>query len=338
MANDNQLRERDGRAFIRMPKHFDRRQRNCSSGLQFNDDVDEEDGEKKCEETVKYTKSQLTEFLDKQPSVFKRCIAHIDCFSGMHAKPVDQSFSRIQLGSRKQCGRALHGDDVVVEIQKMEGSKFSERMLATINSDPISSSTHKKSTLLLANTECGMASGRVIGILKRMMEPRYRLFVCQVEKGNTSLLVPLNRGMPQLYNLEREEHRSKPGTVSMYRFTTTKGIHFDHYFDLTKVTSPLFVVRYLKWDEHCTLPLGIVVDALPAGETVTDAMGILNIEYNIPREFEEDTLAAMKIVRSITQSRTLPSKYLRCRKDYRDKIVFTIDSTNSKVLDDALSL
>lgn len=50
--------------------------------------------------------------------------------------------------------------------------------------------------------ERGELQGQVLGILHRAINPKYHMFVCMVEQGNTGLMVPLNRGIPKIYNVE----------------------------------------------------------------------------------------------------------------------------------------
>ena len=220
------------------------------------------------------------------------------------------------------------------KIMKFKGSP---KNVSNANSSDLSSVTVNKSGLSQADIDFGMPVGEVVGILKRAIEPRYRSFVCQVEIGNTSLMVPLSRGVcPSCPPIKGEE--TPPGSVTVFRLTKTKHILFDEHWDVTKITESLFVVRYLKWDEGYMHPLGVVVGALPAGVTIEDAMRIVSIEHHIPRTFKTDTLDEVKTLLSIRKSGALSAKSLKGREDYRSKLVFTIDPPHSKDLDDALSL
>ncbi len=280
----------------------------------FNDELDDNETEKK---TDAENKERLEFFLREQPEVYKRCIAYIDCLTGMHARPLDHSHPRIILQSRSRCGRAFHNDEVVVEILKNKSSPID---ISQSDSEPF---------------------GQVVGVLKRSIEPKYRLFVCRTERRNTGLMIPLNRGMPKIYNLQQDDNEMQDGKVLIYRFTKDYRILRDRYYKLGDAASTLFLVRYLKWDAKFLYPLGIVVDVLPAGQDIEGSMTVLNLDYFIPRKFRSATLEEISNNFGDAQlwiDGHLPAEWLKDRIDWRGQLTFTIDSPQSKDLDDALSV
>ena len=91
-------------------------------------------------------------------------------------------------------------------------------------------------------------------------------------------------------------------------------------------------VLVTDWPKRSPEPIGRIVDVLGVpGENDTEMHAIL-AEYQLPYRFEPDVeTAAEKISEAITQ------KDLAGRRDFRGVMTFTIDPTDAKDFDDALS-
>ena len=270
---------------------------------------------------INYSNNQLLNFLRNEPNKYKRCILHIESSRKMFAINVERSVNvdrQIVISSRLRCGRGFDNDEVVVEILNEDEEEKQGR----------------------PETEEQKVQGQVIGILKRAINPKYRTFVCMVEQGNTGLMVPLNRGIPKIYNLETKQRltKTKKGHVTVYTFTKDHEINFHHYesVDPENQSAKLFLVRYLKWEAKFYSPLGIVVGVLPPGDTMEQGNHILDIEHSIPKKFKDNVLKDVDQV--YKEGYTLPPSVFGNRLDYRDKLVFTIDPAGSLDLDDALSV
>ena len=305
-----ELREKDGRAF------FDCRKYRSSTSSVMSDDFNDDSETDITGIQQEFAVDKLRELTVYQSQKYKRCRVHIDGAVKMHAIPLDPpiTFKKILLTSRKRCGRSFHSDEVVVEI--LRESETNERVPTKI------------------------AYGQVIGIIKHAINPKFRLFVCQVEEGNTGRMVPLNKGVPKMNNLDRKkgELRNKYA-VTVYKFTSDKDINFDRYEPINQFnqSSKLFVVRFLKWEQGFTYPLGIVVNVLEPGTTFDKAMDILNIEHNIPSKYISKAIIELNDMYP-SKDYSIPTTAFQGRTDYRKKLVFTIDSDESMDLDDALSL
>ena len=75
---------------------------------------------------------------------------------------------------------------------------------------------------------------------------------------------------------------------------------------------------------------------IPAGNTIERGLKILDIEHSIPKQFRPDTLA--EVEQKYPVNYTFSPAALRGRQDFRNKLVFSIDPSESRDLDDALSL
>jgi len=333
-----ELRERRGRAYVRYrsnaPAHRSSRSRGARGRVQSAGDFDRDydsasdSSVEDLNENVEYSVPQLAALQASSANVYKRSVFNIDSSRCIYARPLDHSYPKILITARKLCGRAFHGDEVLVEIIDF-GKKLGlpKSILGSTVDRPETSKP-------VADLEGPWA--KVVGVFKRAMEPKYRMFVCQVEEGNNGIMVPLNRGIPKIFNLERHDVPAEESKVMIYAFTRAKQIIFDRYQKVHDVNSLLFVVRYLKWEDRCSLPLGIVVSVLPPGVTLENAMAILHIEYSIPRRFREATETEVRLKHSAVISQ-FPPGVLGQRRDYRSKLVFTIDPPNARDLDDALS-
>lgn len=322
------LRYRPIAAYHSMPRGH----RQCK--LQSVDDLDHDyesasDSSKEdLDISTHYTGLELAALQADDPAKFKRCIINIDSSRNIYAKPLDHSYPRIMIAARKLCGHAFHGDEVLVKIFDF-GKKLG------LPKSIVGSSVGRGTSSKLA-TDLDGPWAKTVGIFKHAMSPKYCMFVCRVEDGNTGVMVPLNRGVPKIFNLEWNDAPMENGKVTIYAFTKAKQIIFHHYQKVHDVNSVLFVVRYLKWEDHFSLPLGIVISVLLPGVTVDCALRIIDIEYSIPQRFCEAVLAEVKMQYSGVLSQFLPS-VLSERSDCRNKLVFTIDPTGSSNLDDALS-
>ena len=93
------------------------------------------------------------------------------------------------------------------------------------------------------------------------------------------------------------------------------------------------VVRILHWEPNAGSPTGELVEVLgAAGNNETEMHAIL-AEYNLPYRFDEEVeRAAEAIPAEITESD------YASRRDFRDRVTFTVDPTDAKDFDDALSV
>jgi exoribonuclease R len=249
---------------------------------------------------------------------YKECIFHYDRRT-MYADIIDKKNivgqqSRIIMSSRLRCGQAFNNDTVVVEI--LEPYK-----------DDIAANPGQEEVLL----------GQVVGVLKRAVDPRYKIFVCNVDPIHTGILAPINRGIPRILNLSTDAHPHKKGNVNVYKFTIDHEINFDRYeaIDEFNPKSKLFKVRYLKWDPGFFSPLGIVVDILDDGNTIEKGLTIVNAEHRVHRSYNSDVQT--EVDRQYPAGYNVPEDIIQGRTDLRDLMVFAIDPEGCQDVDDCLS-
>ena len=260
--------------------------------------------------------SHLKRLLTASPQVYKHCILEIEQHYKVSAVPRDRSLSRIHIHASDR-GRTFHGDDVVVKI--------CSRLLSQ------SASVQSKDEKVW---------GKVVGVLKHMIDPKCRMFVCHVDSNISGLMVPTDLAVPKISSLKVQE-RSKEelkGRICVYTVTKQKKIKF-HHFEMISSASDrkLFVVKFLSWREGFRYPLGVVIGTTPVGTTAADAINILSIEYFIPQLYQTATENEVKQLYPLSW-KNFPPAALNRRADYRDSLVFTIDGPSVKDLDDAMSV
>jgi ribonuclease R len=92
------------------------------------------------------------------------------------------------------------------------------------------------------------------------------------------------------------------------------------------------IVRLLRWADGDKRPIGEFVSVVQMDDLNDLAMKDILLENGFPLEFSDDALEeALRLTDS------LPADELALRKDFRDVLTFTIDPSDAKDFDDALS-
>lgn len=284
--------------------------------LHYNTDCHKENSRARTEahfDSEEFSVTRMNELLIERPEVYKKCILHIESSSRMYAEVIEgpADFKEIAISNRSFCGKAFDKDEIVMQILSSENDT---------NEPPI--------------------YGCVVGILNRFIDPNNRLFVCMAEPQTTGVMIPINRGIQKIYNLTSEAKlkRAMKGHVCVYHFSKEEGVRFNRYekIDPSNPSGKLFIVHYLKWERHMLFPVGVVIGVIPAGMDLDTGMQILEIEYNIPRNFPVEALSTVE--QKFPFDFQFEPEVYENRLDIRDKWTFTIDSAASKDLSNALSI
>ncbi|XP_048248196.1 helicase with zinc finger domain 2-like isoform X1 [Haliotis rufescens] len=295
--------------------HYDTNWAQEKRGLQSDEDQDsdtallnEEQGQRNV--LKHYDTAQLRSLIQSKPDRYKHCVLHIESSRKMFARVIDYTspIHQMKLSSRRHCGQAFNNDEVVVEVLEHE-------------------------------EEHHEVHGQVVGILRRAIDPRDKSFVCSVEASNTGVLIPINRGIPRIYNLTTPTQAQLASTeqVCVYRLTQDQKVEFSHFESINPCDSSgkLFLVRYLKWDLSFYCPFGIVIGVLPAGRALDTGMKVLDLEHSItqsyPREVEDEVIA-------MYHNYYLPQEVYSSRADLTDRWCFTVNRPSSQDLDQAISI
>ncbi len=92
-------------------------------------------------------------------------------------------------------------------------------------------------------------------------------------------------------------------------------------------------VRIVEWAEGSKCPVGELVDVLgPVGDNDTEMHAIL-AEYDLPYRFEAEVEEAARAIDG-----RITAEEIGRRRDFRDRVTFTVDPADAKDFDDALSV
>lgn len=152
-------------------------------------------------------------------------------------------------------------------------------------------------------------SGRSEGVVERILEEHDYRFTGVIQRNNGFLDVMPDRGSRMAFGLMRgESKRVKEGDKVLAELVRGGDSHFDHKAAIL-------------------MNFGNAEEAKRCCQAVIAGAGV-------PVEFPEEVEEAAREL----QRRGIHEKELQVRTDLRDELIFTIDSADSKDLDDAISL
>uniref|UniRef100_A0A671K4Z8 RNB domain-containing protein n=1 Tax=Sinocyclocheilus anshuiensis TaxID=1608454 RepID=A0A671K4Z8_9TELE len=235
-------------------------------------------------------KENLLELVRKQPAIYKHGELVMKGHQSGYVVPYDNPSEHIHIKGRKNIGMTFPGDEVVVETGRDEGSR----------------------------------TGRVLGFTNR--RPTSSEFNTDKNFG-PKIMIPLNHNTTKICILTKKETRNY---IPVWKYTNgnwtiTRNFRVDEQIKQNYV----FVVQILDWKEHCSFPLGRVMDILPTGTSLEEGLEILKSEFKLtPPLLQEDTFPEMK-ADGIEDEK---------RRDFRGLQTFTIDPPTARDLDDAISV
>ncbi|CAB4019283.1 Hypothetical predicted protein, partial [Paramuricea clavata] len=173
------------------------------------------------------------------------------------------------------------------------------------------------------------------GVLRTLVAPTERYFVCTVDRANPSVMIPINKSPWKLSNITETNKKN----ILIYTLQNGKVNHpakilRKKHYEEALAGERVFVVKYLKWRTEFPHPLGLAVGHIPHGRDFKTGMKILYEEYNIKKEFDNKLRKSVK--KEFDENWQLPANE-KGRPVYRDN-VFTIDPPGSLDLDDAISI
>jgi len=294
----------------------------------FTNDSDETD-EEECDDVAADGNAQDTDedeaalserLLETEPEMYKRCKLDIKLANLAHAVVCDDHSKKIVISGRRQFGRALHGDEVVVQI-----TATAEENRRNDNTDAYTQDDDE--SLSEGDTEdsgdCVFDIGLVVGILKRVFNPINRTFICRRDDNNCRNMIPLDVRIPIIRIRFCRDHNNTQQTDVVCVLKNQQWKHTS-----ISCRSQLFKVKVDRWEKQNVNPLGHVVASVQ--NTVEKEIDVLEETCGVRKSFSED---AQKQAEQISEKISH-----KVEEDYRKKLVLTIDESEAKVLDDALSV
>ncbi|XP_022318175.2 3'-5' exoribonuclease HELZ2-like isoform X3 [Crassostrea virginica] len=295
-------------------EHIDFTEHNGHVSLCYSKDTTQKSEKADFKDIQLYDETRLQTLMQNYPEKIKKCIFRKD-INKMHAEVEEQTTQNlIEIGNVRDSGTAMDGDEVVVEILPSED-------VDELDLDNLDTSQH----------------GRVVGILNRKIDPEYKCFVCRVDPSNTGIMIPINAGAHQMYALTAKGEECS-NEVPVYRISKEGQVMQSQVVKINHVNcqDTLFVVRFLKWHPNLYLPLGITVGVIPAGTSPQWAMNILNLEYDIKKDVSKTV--EQEVTSNFSSDFTIPIKEYSNRMNLREKWTFSISSSDSEEINQALSI
>ncbi len=237
------------------------------------------------------------------PLLYKLCSEHI-IFEVTRGK---FKISPSVLSKKKKIGQIIRGTVDMKQTGKayIINDDLLEDVLIKQNNTKKALHGDKVKVRLFPKRKNEKIEGEVIEILER--ETKNYVGIIKISK-NFAFVIPDNKSMPYDIFIPKEEIKSAQ--------------------DGQKVVSSI-----TEWPENAKNPFGKIIKILGnPGENEVEISAIIE-QYNLPLEFPQDV-----INKSNTLNKEISKSEIKNRKDFRDKITFTIDPYNAKDFDDALSV
>ena len=110
-------------------------------------------------------------------------------------------------------------------------------------------------------------------------------FLCRVNAKNHIQFFPLDIRHPKFVNLptitSRGQEKMKQGVFCFDPSSIKNGPKVSNFIPMERATEMLFIVKFLGWTEQFPYPLGIIVGALPSGNSVVNAELALTLANNV---------------------------------------------------------
>ena len=194
------------------------------------------------------------------------------------------------------------------------------------------------------------AYGRVIGVIQKCHQERY---VCRMDRHSTLHFNPIDRKTPTFVNLPRisrdlikyRREDIEAGLTSQHQWVVVfeeDSIPLSGEDNLPRIkeiisaesaNKLLFIVQEIGWDPKYRLPLGAVVESLPLGTNLFHAERLLRAAYSVVQDDldKSDEEKKEENHENVEASVEPPAPDVVCQ-------AFTIDPSDARNLDDALSL
>ena len=238
--------------------------------------------------------------LERYPDRFKKCIIELEGTNDAMCRTCDPQdpIREIKICGRKNCGRAMSGDTVVVEIitsQALDGNQTVTR-------------------------------GKVVGVTGHGINRKAYTFVCTVDQYRSNLMWPVHCLVPKIRVLDHDVKNKFQNKMAIYRYEKGQ-LKCMKIVDLNH--SCLFVVKYIRWTCGFPCPLGYVCAVIHAGTDIQQEVDILNLTYQVPQHIQmEGEMALVNDINIDTRKRT----------DMRDLLTVSIHPCGCHNTGDALSI
>ena len=107
-------------------------------------------------------------------------------------------------------------------------------------------------------------------------------FLCQVDPKNPIMFFPLDKRNPKFVNLPTLTRQESNGVVCFDPQSLNDTPKMNNFIPVECAVKMLFIVKFLGWRKRFPYPLGIIVGALPRGNSPITGDMVLRIAHNVP--------------------------------------------------------
>ncbi|XP_061168135.1 helicase with zinc finger domain 2-like [Saccostrea echinata] len=225
----------------------------------------------------------------------------------------------IEISGRSKCGKAFNQDEVVVEILKNREKQAD----CSIQSATFSKENENKSF------------GKIVGITKRNETlPKNPVFVCTIDQYVMHLMKPVCKTVPKIHVLN--ERQKTKFQVEIYKYDKrAKDLKFDRLKTIhrSKRKGYTFLVCFIAWNE--IYPKGAIIGVYDFRCDLNTSLKLVCLQSNVSVIYKESTVREVEKI----LKRKAHLNGDEHRTDFSESLnAFTIDESDSKDLDDALSV
>ncbi|CAG2250016.1 unnamed protein product [Mytilus edulis] len=274
-----------------------------------------------------YETEKLKELCRRFPKQFKICTVKLEAAHKAICKNTDHSdnISEIEISGRSKIGRVFNEDEVCVEILKDEIDEYKRNN----HSGPRLNITVDMSKLNLK------VYGQIRGVVKRIHHPnvKHPVFVCMLDESAYHLMIPVSKTIPKLHVLDK--NCTNNYQIDVYRYVTEKDeLEHKELFTIKpgETKNYVFLVAMICWND--IYPRGAVVKILNAKSGLQSGIEILKFQHQVPTMYQKETIENLNLLLELDE----PVLCKEDRKDLTGMEIFTIDPSNARDLDDALSM
>ncbi|XP_046567929.1 LOW QUALITY PROTEIN: helicase with zinc finger domain 2-like [Haliotis rubra] len=273
--------------------------------------------------------------LQQEPQTYKRCIINLKGphFAVCKIQDDGNNFQEIEIHGRGKIGNTFNNDEVAVEI-----------LNNNVDEDTENASVDDK------------LYGKVVGVLRsKFRETRFPVLACTVNSKEKSIVIPMCNSIPRIriwshFSTQRiqdfNNSNSNSGItqnnkhfIDVHTYEKGKQLKFQSCREIidSKKGQYVLLVVLLSWSKQFPYPVGAVVKVLECGTTFESGLNALIPQFKVPRYYPRNTVQATVSLAGKIESGILQAEDTK-REKYQHLSVFTVDNSNSKDLDDALSV
>ena len=113
-------------------------------------------------------------------------------------------------------------------------------------------------------------------------------FLCRANPKNSIMFFPLDKRFPKFVNLPTLTRHENDGVICFDPNSLKNIPKMNNFIPMESAAKMLFIVKFLGWRKRFPYPLGIIVGALPCGDSPLTGDMVLRIAHSIPVTLDKE--------------------------------------------------